>query len=73
MLREAIRHLNKLEINITFYLFDGASANRKFLKMLFDGKDQEDSKMAITNIFNPENNGIVVSSEPKHTIKMPDE
>ena len=66
---DAIRHLNKLEFNVTFCLFDGASANRKFLKMLFDGKDPEDNKMVIANIFNPESNGIVVSTEPKHIIK----
>jgi hypothetical protein len=64
---ESINHLKARNFRVQFCLFDGAVANRPFLKMLFVG-DPVDSDMEVTNIFSVSEK-IVIAIEPKHVIK----
>ena len=67
---DAVLNLMKHDFRVTFVLFDGASANRTFLKMLFEETDPEDEFMTVQNMFSPSpEDGIVISTEPKHVIK----
>jgi hypothetical protein len=64
---EAVNSLMKINLYVEFTIFDGAVANRSFLKMLFTG-DPIDANVKVVNLFRPSKT-IVVAMEPKHVIK----
>ena len=64
---EAVNQLRLRNFTVKFCMFDGAIANRIFLKLLFVG-NPVDEHMLVTNIFDPTKK-IVVCMEPKHVIK----
>ena len=65
---EAVHHLLDFDFHVDFCLFDGAVANRTFLKSLFIPDNPIAKRMTIPNMEVP-GKSIVMGMEPKHVIK----
>ena len=65
---KAIGHLYDYGFNVHFCLFDGASANRSFLKLLFHPLKPLDTNMTIDNL-HVMGETVVLGMDVKHVIK----